>query len=377
MENVLKFMQELDNASLEYAPSGTCDKQQCGGVRSKTYWSLRPCLNDAVGYQMLLCARAAVRKALSGDFYEKADIVSLPSVRSGECRLPFCIGCIRAALCVASFAHACSDHGGELDVCLAACGSDCRVPDSLCASGVAGRKAEQPPDGRRAAAVSGTAVRRCDPAAYLVSDQRRVLYPDGEGCGYDHPVLFCGLPAGDCCTAGASRLRKSAVIAAWMARADFPVHEPPAAAADAAVWKMGQIRLQKGHAQRRSFFRLDQCRAAGDCNPEKFPTGGLVPEPAEKIHNLIRGLNPIMGAYSFYNGKKIKIWKAKVVEEKDLEGLQNAKPGTIVYVDKNTLTIKAKHQAISVIEIQAENSKRMQIKDFLNGNKFAVNDKLQ
>jgi hypothetical protein len=37
MENVLKFMQELDNASLEYAPSGTCDKQQCGGVRSKTY----------------------------------------------------------------------------------------------------------------------------------------------------------------------------------------------------------------------------------------------------------------------------------------------------------------------------------------------------
>ena len=100
-------------------------------------------------------------------------------------------------------------------------------------------------------------------------------------------------------------------------------------------------------------------------------------EPAEKIHNLIRGLNPIMGAYSFYNGKKIKIWKAKVVEEKDLEGLQNAKPGTIVYVDKNTLIIKAKHQAISVIEIQAENSKRMQIKDFLNGNKFAVNDKLQ
>ena len=27
------------------------------------------------------------------------------------------------------------------------------------------------------------------------------------------------------------------------------------------------------------------------------------------IHNLVRGLNPFLGAYSFLNGKKIKFWK--------------------------------------------------------------------
>ena len=30
---------------------------------------------------------------------------------------------------------------------------------------------------------------------------------------------------------------------------------------------------------------------------------------AREIKNLVRGLNPIMGAYSFLNGKKIKFWK--------------------------------------------------------------------
>ena len=35
------------------------------------------------------------------------------------------------------------------------------------------------------------------------------------------------------------------------------------------------------------------------------------------IKNLVRGLNPIMGAYSYLNGKKIKFWKVDIVSEKD------------------------------------------------------------
>ena len=37
---------------------------------------------------------------------------------------------------------------------------------------------------------------------------------------------------------------------------------------------------------------------------------------AKEIHNLVRGLNPIMGAYTFLNEKKIKFWKVKVITEK-------------------------------------------------------------
>ena len=39
---------------------------------------------------------------------------------------------------------------------------------------------------------------------------------------------------------------------------------------------------------------------------------------AIKIKNLVRGLNPIMGAYSNLDGKKVKLWKVNVVSVNDL-----------------------------------------------------------
>ena len=109
-------------------------------------------------------------------------------------------------------------------------------------------------------------------------------------------------------------------------------------------------------------------------------------EKSEKIHNLIRGLNPIMGAYSFYKEKKIKIWKDEIVcrekieellvKQSDIEGFSNIKPGTIIYVDRKNLIIKTQDSAISVLEMQAENSKKMSVKDFLNGNKVQANEEL-
>ena len=39
---------------------------------------------------------------------------------------------------------------------------------------------------------------------------------------------------------------------------------------------------------------------------------------ANEIKNLVRGLNPIMGAYTFLEGKKIKFWKVQVLTEEEL-----------------------------------------------------------
>lgn len=93
---------------------------------------------------------------------------------------------------------------------------------------------------------------------------------------------------------------------------------------------------------------------------------------AEQIKNLIRGLNPIMGAYTFVNGKKLKIWKAQVVEKnKILVSDNKIKNGDIVLADaKQGLFFKAKDGMLEAIEIQAENCKRMNAKDFLRGNKL-------
>ena len=64
-------------------------------------------------------------------------------------------------------------------------------------------------------------------------------------------------------------------------------------------------------------------------------------QSAERIINLIRGLNPIMGAYTIINDKKVKIWKAELVED-DLEFIPDYskfKPGEIVYANDKRRTI--------------------------------------
>ena len=94
---------------------------------------------------------------------------------------------------------------------------------------------------------------------------------------------------------------------------------------------------------------------------------------AKEIKNLVRGLNPIMGAYTYLNGKKIKFWKVDV--EENQENIEDLKNGTVVLSDpKQGLYIKTKQGILKVIEIQGENARKMQIGDYLRGNKIEVND---
>ena len=99
-----------------------------------------------------------------------------------------------------------------------------------------------------------------------------------------------------------------------------------------------------------------------------------------KIKNLVRGLNPIMGAYSFLDGKKIKFWKVDILDENELMEIfpelkeysykmKELMPGTVLFSDdKKGLFIKGQDGIISAKEVQAENSKRMNVNDFLRGN---------
>lgn len=101
---------------------------------------------------------------------------------------------------------------------------------------------------------------------------------------------------------------------------------------------------------------------------------------ANDIKNLVRGLNPIMGAYTFFDGKKIKFWKVQTLTENELlekfqeleeykYHLNKMQAGTVLFSDdKKGLFIKANGGILQVLEIQGENSKRMAVGDFLRGN---------
>ena len=95
---------------------------------------------------------------------------------------------------------------------------------------------------------------------------------------------------------------------------------------------------------------------------------------AKQIKNLVRGLNPIMGTYSYLDGKKIKFWKVDILKD-DNSNIEN---GTVIKADsKDGLYIKAKNGIIKVLEIQGENAKKMSIQDFLRGNKIEIGSKFE
>ena len=107
---------------------------------------------------------------------------------------------------------------------------------------------------------------------------------------------------------------------------------------------------------------------------------------SKEIKNLVRGLNPIMGAYSFLNDKKIKFWKIDIMpieelekifpEIKEYEGrMKKLEPGTIAFADnKKGIFIKTGDSFIKALELQGENAKKMDYKNFLNGNKLQAGE---
>ncbi len=93
---------------------------------------------------------------------------------------------------------------------------------------------------------------------------------------------------------------------------------------------------------------------------------------ALEIKNLVRGLNPIMGAYTFLDGKKIKFWKVDVAKDIFADGdMEFMKNGTVIVSDKRDgIYIKTKDGILKVLEVQGENAKKMPIQDYLRGNQI-------
>lgn len=91
---------------------------------------------------------------------------------------------------------------------------------------------------------------------------------------------------------------------------------------------------------------------------------------AREIHNLIRGLNPMPGAYTHIDDKVMKIWSSEVYEDElvDLEGIV---PGTILESNSKTGLLVATGEGIlKILELQMPNSRRMLVNDYLRGNKI-------
>ena len=108
--------------------------------------------------------------------------------------------------------------------------------------------------------------------------------------------------------------------------------------------------------------------------PEESPTpyAGMITKQmglldfqkdAETLERLIRGLNPWPSAYTYLNGKTLKIWKAAV----ENSGSEPENPGTIIKADKDGIHVVCGQDILILQEVQLEGKKRMDAAAFLRG----------
>lgn len=95
---------------------------------------------------------------------------------------------------------------------------------------------------------------------------------------------------------------------------------------------------------------------------------------AHAIVNLINGISPSPVAYMHVNGARYKIYNAHVVDT--AEEYSGDCGEVMVAKSKVGLYIKARNGIVSIDTIQAEGGKILTAKEFLNGNKIKLGDRV-
>lgn len=114
-------------------------------------------------------------------------------------------------------------------------------------------------------------------------------------------------------------------------------------------------------------------RAVYEKQPEESPTpyAGMITKEmgrmdfkkdAADLERLVRGLNPWPSAYTFLDGKTLKIWKSRVSREET-----DAAPGTVTAADRDGIHVSCGNGVLILTEVQLEGKKRMDADAFLRG----------
>ena len=95
------------------------------------------------------------------------------------------------------------------------------------------------------------------------------------------------------------------------------------------------------------------------------------------VYNLIRGTIPYPGAYTYYQGKKIKITQSrKLMEDEGDNSFKAFSPGTIVNIEKDGLTVTTGDEGkIKLVQLIPAGAKEMTAWQFVNGYKIKTSDK--
>ncbi len=98
--------------------------------------------------------------------------------------------------------------------------------------------------------------------------------------------------------------------------------------------------------------------------------------PSQRVHNFVRGLSPVPCAWTKHKKSTLKIYRTDILTPEP-HARSVSKPGMVLAVDKQSLSLATGEGAVAIREIQLEGRKRMGIEEFLRGYEFHVGDMLE
>lgn len=110
--------------------------------------------------------------------------------------------------------------------------------------------------------------------------------------------------------------------------------------------------------------RPQNAAEASKCTMIKKETGKVVfSQPAQRVHDLVRGVNPWPGAYAELEGETVKIWKTRLCQRPE-----RGETGVCVVADlKEGLVVQTGEGLVEIMELQFPGGKRMEAKAALPG----------
>lgn len=85
-------------------------------------------------------------------------------------------------------------------------------------------------------------------------------------------------------------------------------------------------------------------------------------ESCQEVHNRIRGLSSIPGAYCMLDNKRMKVYQSEITNSKSTQ-----EAGKIIKIDKTGIYVNTSDFIIKLTDIKLEGKKRCLVKDFING----------
>lgn len=107
--------------------------------------------------------------------------------------------------------------------------------------------------------------------------------------------------------------------------------------------------------------------------------------PSEVIERQIRAMNPWPSAFTYIDGKLLKVWKAHIVradeqteetaddslkKDNSCSSAEGQEPGTVIGDIREHLFVRTGNGALSLDEVQIAGKKRMTAADFLRGHRI-------